>query len=417
VHIRTRRSGPEPRPRPPFAPIVIVAVTLLGASAFPSQADTSTSTPVTPPTTEGSTTTAAETATTAPGSAITLSAEERAQRATAAGNLNAARAADSEIAAALQNINEAAQATQSKIDRAESRLEVALSTLETASAELAESDEEQAAIEEQLRSKAVEGFKSGADDSGVFFTDRSMNQTLRQTQLLQQANASTAELLEDLRALLEDRRVAQAEAEQAAFDAERLEEELTAELEILREQEGVQLGLRAEAQARIARWESELTAYAAEDAAIQRLIAEGSSAPAVAPQPREPSVLGYQWPVIGRVTSGFGYRIHPIYGTRKLHSGVDVGAARGTPISSTFAGVVIYTGWRGGYGNTVIVDHGGGLTSLYAHMSEIGVSNGAAVERGDVVGFVGATGTATGNHLHFEIRFNGTATDPAPYLP
>ena len=143
----------------------------------------------------------------------------------------------------------------------------------------------------------------------------------------------------------------------------------------------------------------------------------GSTAPVAAPQPREPSVLGYQWPVIGRVSSGYGYRTHPVYGTRKLHSGLDVAAPRGTSISATSGGVVIYAGWRGGYGNTVIVDHGGGLTSLYAHMSEIGASEGQVVERGDSLGLVGATGTATGNHLHFEIRYNGTPTDPAPYLP
>ena len=388
-------------------------------TAAPSTAAPTTAAPTTAaPTTAPATTAAPNTdAPTTAGPTTTLSAEERAAKAEAAGNLNAARAADSEIASGLRAINEAAQTTQSKIDDAQRRLDAARRTAETAGEELTESDAEQVAIEEQLLAKAVEGFKSGLGDPGVFFTDRNVNQTLRQTQLLQQANRSTAELLEELRALKEDRRVAQAEAEQAALEAEALEAELTAELETLRSQEGVQLRLRAEAQSRISRWESELTAYAAEDEEIQRLISQGSAPPVASPQPREPSVLGYQWPVIGRVSSGFGYRIHPVYGTRKLHSGLDVAAARGVPIVSTSAGVVIYAGWRGGYGNTVIVDHGDGLTSLYAHMSEIGASEGTVVERGDVVGLVGATGTATGNHLHFEIRFNGTPTDPAPYLP
>jgi murein DD-endopeptidase MepM/ murein hydrolase activator NlpD len=351
-----------------------------------------------------------------------LSAEDRAKKAEAAGNLNAARAADSEIAAGLQAINETAQETQSKIDRAQSRLDAARSTLETTSAELAESDDEQAMIEEKLLAQAVEGFKTGGEETAVFLTDRNMNRALRQTQLLEQANTSTADLLEQLRALFEDRRVAQAEAEQAERDASALEQELQAELDRLREQEGVQLRLRAEAQSRIARWESELTAYAAEDREIQRVIASGGSsgsAPAApaTPLPRQPSALGYQWPINGTLTSPYGYRIHPVYGTRKLHSGIDIGSPRGTPIAATTDGVVIFSGRRGGYGNTVIVDHGGGLSSLYAHMTQINVSEGTAVGRGDIVGLVGATGTATGNHLHFEIRHNGSPTNPAPFLP
>lgn len=349
--------------------------------------------------------------------ATTLSAEQVAKKNQAAGNLNAARAADSEIAAGLRSINEAAQATQSKIDRVQRLLEVAKTTMETASTELAESSTEQYEVEEQLRAKAVEGFKTGQDGPGPFFSDGGLNRSIRQTQLLQQANKSTSELLDELRALLEDRQVAQAEAARAAEDAEQLEQELLEELETLRSQQTLQLQLKAEAESRIAKWEAELTAYAAEDSAIQKLIADSTATPIAQPQPSEPSLLGYQWPVLGTVTSGFGYRIHPVYGTTKLHSGLDVGAGQGTPISATSGGTVIFAGWRGGYGNTVIVDHGLGLTSLYAHMSQIGLSEGVSVDRGDVVGLVGATGTATGNHLHFEIRLNGVATNPRPYLP
>jgi murein DD-endopeptidase MepM/ murein hydrolase activator NlpD len=379
--------------------VSVAIVMLVGAAAFPSQAQT-----------ESTTTTTAQTTT-------TLSAEEKAKKAEAAGNLNAAKAADSEIAAALLSINEAAQTTQSRIDQAQRQLEVARETMATATSELAESNDEQELIEEQLRSKAVEGFKSGFHDPGPLFSERDINQSIRQAVLLQETNKSTADLLEDLRALLEDRQVAQAEASQAAEDAEALEAQLVAELETLREQSTVQLELKAEAESRIAKWEAELTAYAAEDSAIQQLIADSTASPIAVPAPAEPSLLGYQWPVVGRVTSPFGYRIHPVYGTRKLHSGLDVGAPTGTPIAATSGGEVIFSGWRGGYGNAVIIDHGGGITSLYAHMSQLGVSEGTTVDRGDIVGLVGATGTATGPHLHFEIRLGGTPVDPAPYLP
>lgn len=405
--------------------VALAAVVLLGVGTFPALAQTenptTTSTaPDSPPSSTGPPTTTSSDAstTTASSVATTLSAEQVAKKNQAAGNLNAARAADSEIAAGLRSINEAAQATQSKIDRVQRLLEVAKTTMGTASTELAESSTEQYEVEEQLRAKAVEGFKTGGQDGpGPFFSDGGLNRSIRQTQLLQQANKSTSELLDELRALLEDRQVAQAEAARAAEDAEQLEQELLEELETLRSQQTLQLQLKAEAESRIAKWEAELTAYAAEDSAIQKLIADSTATPIAQPQPSEPSLLGYQWPVLGTVTSGFGYRIHPVYGTRKLHSGLDVGAGQGTPISATSGGTVIFAGWRGGYGNTVIVDHGLGLTSLYAHMSQIGLSEGVSVDRGDVVGLVGATGTATGNHLHFEIRLNGVATNPRPYLP
>ena len=124
----------------------------------------------------------------------------------------------------------------------------------------------------------------------------------------------------------------------------------------------------------------------------------------------------FAWPVAGRVTSPFGYRVHPIFKIRKMHTGIDISAGSGTPIHAGDSGVVIYAGWRGGYGKTVIVSHGDGLTSLYAHMSSISASVGQAVARGDVIGKVGSTGYSTGPHLHFEVRVNGSPTDPMRYL-
>jgi murein DD-endopeptidase MepM/ murein hydrolase activator NlpD len=192
---------------------------------------------------------------------------------------------------------------------------------------------------------------------------------------------------------------------------------LTAELAVLQEQQNVQIRLKREAESRISRWESELTAYAAEDEQIQALISNSTATTVALAAPRAPSVYGMQWPVDGPVTSGFGYRVHPVYGTRKLHSGLDISAPGGTPIAAADRTTPLPAGWRGGYGNTVIVDHGDGVTTLYAHMSRISTSEGATVERGDGIGQVGATGTATGNHLHLEIRISGQPTDPRPYMP
>jgi len=432
-------SGARPsRARRNLGGALVLVTAIVGFSTFPSGAQTTTtvappttaapttaapaptagaSTTAAPAPTAGASTTAAPASTAAPAPSTTLSAEEVQKKNNAKGNLNAAKAADSEIAGALQAINEDAQSTQSKIDSAQRQLEVARAVMASATTDLAESKTDQVVIEQQLLATAVEGFKSGTGNPGPFFSDRSINDSIRQSQLLQEANKGTTELLEDLRALLEDQEVTRAEASQAAADAKAAEATLLAELEVLRGQSTEQLKLKAEAESRISKWESELTAYAAEDDAIRKLIANSSGGPIAAPQPTQPSLLGYQWPVAGRISSPYGWRTHPVYGTRKLHSGLDVAAPRGTPITATTGGEVIFSGWRGGYGNAVIIDHGNGFSSLYGHMSQLGVSTGATVDRGDAVGLVGATGTATGNHLHFEIRVNGAATDPRPYLP
>ena len=131
--------------------------------------------------------------------------------------------------------------------------------------------------------------------------------------------------------------------------------------------------------------------------------------------PARPSTLG--WPLASPVvTSGFGYRIHPIFGTSRLHAGIDLRGSTGTPILAAGDGVVVSAGWRGGYGNTVIIDHGGSLATLYAHQSRVHVRAGAHVRRGQAIGAVGSTGQSTGPHLHFEVRVNGTPVDPLNYL-
>lgn len=121
-------------------------------------------------------------------------------------------------------------------------------------------------------------------------------------------------------------------------------------------------------------------------------------------------------PVPGSVTSGFGYRIHPIFGTKKLHTGWDFHASYGDPIHAAADGVVVSAGPRGGYGNAVVIDHGGGMATLYAHQSKVAVSSGQHVSKGQVIGYVGCTGYCTGPHLHFEVRINGRPVDPTPYM-
>jgi murein DD-endopeptidase MepM/ murein hydrolase activator NlpD len=118
----------------------------------------------------------------------------------------------------------------------------------------------------------------------------------------------------------------------------------------------------------------------------------------------------------GYLTSSFGYRIHPILGYRRFHAGIDFGASHGSPIRSADAGRVIFAGWYGGYGQSIIIDHGDNLTTLYAHASDIYVSEGQTVQRGQAIAAIGSTGLSTGPHLHFEVRVNGEPVNPLAYL-
>jgi len=117
-------------------------------------------------------------------------------------------------------------------------------------------------------------------------------------------------------------------------------------------------------------------------------------------------------PVSGRISSPYGMRMHPILKVKKMHTGVDIAAPRGTPIKAAAAGKVIHAARWGGYGKCVIIDHGGGIATLYAHCSTLSVSSGREVRQGEVIGKVGTTGLSTGPHLHFEVRRNGTPIDP-----
>jgi murein DD-endopeptidase MepM/ murein hydrolase activator NlpD len=161
--------------------------------------------------------------------------------------------------------------------------------------------------------------------------------------------------------------------------------------------------------------------YASEAAALQAVSGQlaarinaaqaSSSAPVATQQSYDgtPSASGLVWPVSGPVVSGFGWR----WG--RMHEGIDIAAGYGVPIRAAAAGTVIYAGWMGGYGNLIIIDHGGGLATAYAHQSSFAVGGGS-VSQGQTIGYIGCTGHCYGPHLHFEVRVNGGAVDPLGYL-
>ena len=169
---------------------------------------------------------------------------------------------------------------------------------------------------------------------------------------------------------------------------------------------------------------------AAEEAELERLILErqreleaereaqrrAAGIAGAIPPPTEGAPGSFSWPVSGTITSPFGWRPNPFGGSPDFHPGLDIAAPSGTTVTAAAGGTVILAQWYGGYGNFILIDHGGGVASGYGHLSAIYVSVGQQVQRGQAIGAVGSTGHSTGPHLHFEVRIAGKPVDPAPRL-
>lgn len=276
--------------------------------------------------------------------------------------------------------------------------------------------------------RAVAAYKAGPTGyvegvlSGSSFNDVIDRYTYYQAAL--DADSSLIDEIEVLRDGVEERRleVEQREAEIAeakvALQADRTE------AQVLHDQRAAVLAERnaivQEKKSLLVATRTKQAAHQAEVAAIDQAIAQTTAAIANAGSSsggRFPSGGGQLlWPAAGPVTSGFGYRTHPIFGDRRLHTGIDIGAAYGAPVIAADGGTVIFAGVMSGYGNAIVIDHGGGLATTYNHLSSFTVSSGQGVSRGSQIGAVGCSGYCTGPHLHFEVRVDGTPVDPMPYL-
>ncbi len=224
----------------------------------------------------------------------------------------------------------------------------------------------------------------------------------------------TKELIARVRA---DVAVAEREAEQAAAEARAAAADLERQVSVKDRLRDGRRQLLSQARGTRENIEAEARDLQRRSAALGAKIvaAQGQQATQVAPTGPAPSTgpassAGFIWPVNGTLTSGFG----PRWG--RMHEGIDIAGGSGTPIAAVAAGTVILAGWQGGYGQIVVLDHGGGISTAYAHLSSIGVSVGQSVSQGTSVGGMGTTGNSTGVHLHFEVRVNGGAVNPLGYL-
>jgi len=353
--------------------------------------------------------------------------------------ISAQKGARTAIQNELASAGERLAAVRIELDLAEARVRDVEATIAGEEAHLAAVQAELADLELQLadtrlgirdthaliRDRAVEMYMGGVPDLGaVVFGAGDMTTAALSVDYAQEVVSSSEVLVNDLEGLqsLEARQKAGVEERKAAVQTTLTElDQRRAELEADRVEVDIR---RSEAQAEMDRQqelldkvtrdigsiEGELTALERESKKMEAEIAARQRASG-----ERPSKLA--WPVNGRVTSPFGWRIHPIFGTKKLHTGIDISAGYGTPIRAAGYGTVILAQRYGGYGNATVIDHGGGLSTLYAHQSKIIVRNGQNVKLGEVIGYVGCSGYCTGPHLHFETRENGTPVDPMKYLP
>jgi murein DD-endopeptidase MepM/ murein hydrolase activator NlpD len=225
-----------------------------------------------------------------------------------------------------------------------------------------------------------------------------------------------------------EKRVAaiQADLERARFELEneeRAQEEARNQLDSLAGERQNLVELAATRRHNVASQVAEIeNLTAAQEAELETLILERERE--LESQQRAAGISGggsapsgsFSWPVTGTITSPFGWRSNPFGGAPEFHQGLDIAAPTGTTVTAAAAGTVIMAQWYGGYGNYILIDHGGGYSTGYGHLSAIYVSNGQSVSRGQAIGAVGSTGQSTGPHLHFEIRIAGKPVDPAPRL-
>jgi murein DD-endopeptidase MepM/ murein hydrolase activator NlpD len=228
--------------------------------------------------------------------------------------------------------------------------------------------------------------------------------------------------------------------EESGRGAEILASELAVKRAALNNEYQAQTALLARVDAQIAEFEHEKDGFEKEEASIRATIAAAAAAAAKAKAKAEAAAAAaaaaataakpvtisppatstgdgtLRWPIRGRITSPFGWRTHPITWTRRLHTGIDIDGWYGQGIKAAKAGIVILAGVKGGYGNSVMIDHQNGWVTLYAHQQSLNVQLGQYVTTKTTIGFVGSTGDSTGPHLHFELRVNGVPTDPMRYL-
>ncbi|MDQ6797240.1 MAG: peptidoglycan DD-metalloendopeptidase family protein [Actinomycetota bacterium] len=336
--------------------------------------------------------------------------------------LDLAKATDNGVEAELGRLTQAVNAQQARTDAAHQAEVVAQSGVQDATAKLGAIDTRVQGLRQDLARRAVQAYTDPASQGGLVAISRAatFDEAARRKALLDLVQSATSGAVEGLRGTRQDHEEAKKQLEsaeklvrqRAAVEADRTK--------ALRASQNAQQVTHAELTKRIANLMAESAELNGHQSELENLLrarsapatAGGGGASAVAPGTQvgsgAASSAGMIWPLHGPVTTEFGARASG-------HPGIDIAAPNGTPIAAAKAGTVVFSGPNDGYGNYVCIDHGGGLSTCYAHQSRIAVSEGQRLNQGEIVGFEGSTGHSTGPHLHFEVRENGVVQNPRNY--
>ncbi|MBE9178758.1 peptidoglycan DD-metalloendopeptidase family protein [Oculatella sp. LEGE 06141] len=316
----------------------------------------------------------------------------------------------------LGGLQENIRVTGSQITENEARLKNATQALAQLQAELAKA--EKSYQDRQFSTVARLKFlqrQTGSKGWAVLLQSQTLNDFLDRRRQLKLVYRADRHFLAELKAEADDLARRKREVERQKNEIALLTQELQAQKEQYEAQAETQEGLiqrlRVDRQA-LEEAEEQLSRDSTNIAVLirDRITSQTQSRVLI----RGTGVFGF--PSDGVLTSSFGYRQHPILGSRRFHAGVDFGASHGSPIRAADDGMVIFAGWYGGYGQAVVIDHGGSITTLYGHASALYVAEGEAVKRGQAIAAVGSTGFSTGPHLHFEVRQNGDPVNPLNFL-
>ncbi|HZG38922.1 MAG TPA: peptidoglycan DD-metalloendopeptidase family protein [Nodosilinea sp.] len=321
------------------------------------------------------------------------------------------RQADSE--SNLQSLEQNIVYTANQISETEFRLSQAEQELKDFEAQLKQAEDDY----ENVRTGTVARLQylqrqQGSEGWAVLLQSQNFNEFLDRQYQLKRVYAADRQVLADLKAKAEAIQKQKAAVEEKRNQVALLKQQLLSqkqqyEAEASEEKQLIsrlkdQRGALEAAEAQLARDSEQIAGLIRQKIAASTGVIRGTGR--------------FVFPANGNISSGFGNRVHPILGYSRFHAGIDFSASQGTPIYAADSGRVIFSGWYGGYGQTVIVDHGDGLSTLYAHASRLMVNEGQTVQQGQAIATVGSTGLSTGPHLHFEVRQNGNPVNPAGYL-
>lgn len=326
---------------------------------------------------------------------------------------------DARVAEITAEIQLSVDAQAAKVESARQQLVAAEAEVirreDLATAAEAEIDRTEAAV----TTRAIDAFVGTDPGDTEWLVSADVNRSAVRLAYLDFAAGNDRDAIDRLRDLHATREEHVRAGVEARKEADELRATLETELVELESRRQVQVEVQGELQTRIAEWQAEADRRAREAEELTDLIKTRQAEELGFPpgDPGASSVQGFVMPSGGTPGSPFGPRVHPIFGRTRMHTGVDIGGSTGDPIWASKAGRVIFAGAKGGYGNTVIIQHEGLVATLYAHMSALEAADGDWVEQGEVVGLVGSTGWSTGPHLHFETRVDGVPKDPLLFLP